>query len=80
VFLYEVETWFLTLRDEHGLKVFENGLLRRIFELKGDEVTGSWRKLHNRLYFSSCIIKIIQSRRIRWIGHVIRMGYEDKCI
>jgi hypothetical protein len=37
----------LTLREEHRLRVFENRVLRRIFEPKGDEVTGEWRKLHN---------------------------------
>jgi hypothetical protein len=46
--LYECETWSLSLREEHELKVFENRMLRRIFEPKRDEVTGCWRKLqHN---------------------------------
>jgi hypothetical protein len=51
---------------------------RRIFGLKRDEVTGEWRKLHNKelrdLYSSSSIIRIIKSRRMRWAGHVPRMG------
>jgi hypothetical protein len=47
VVLYGCETWSLTLREEHRLKVFENRLLRRIFGPKRDEVTGEWRKLHN---------------------------------
>jgi hypothetical protein len=47
VILYEYETWSLTLRDEHRLRVFENRALRRIFGPKRDEVTGEWRKLHN---------------------------------
>jgi hypothetical protein len=41
-----VKTWFLTLREEHRLRVFENGVLRRIFGTKRDEVTGGWRKFH----------------------------------
>jgi hypothetical protein len=44
VFLYGCETWFLTLREEHRLRVFENRVLRRIFGPKRDEVTGGWRK------------------------------------
>jgi hypothetical protein len=47
VVLYGCETWTLTLREEHRLRVFENRVLRRIFGLKRDEVTGEWRKLHN---------------------------------
>jgi hypothetical protein len=61
--------------------VFENRVLRRIFGPKRDEVTGSWRKLRNEelhnLYSSPSIIKIIKSRRMRWAGHVARMGQED---
>ena len=47
VVLYGCETWSLTLREESRLRVFENWLLRRIFDPKRDEVTGEWRKLHN---------------------------------
>jgi hypothetical protein len=58
--------------------VFENRVLRRIFGLKRDEVTGEWRKLHNEklhnLYISASIIRMIRSRRMRWAGHVARMG------
>jgi hypothetical protein len=58
--------------------VFENRVLRRIFGPKRDGVTGGWRKLHNEelhnLYTSSSIIRIIKSRRMRWAGHVARMG------
>jgi hypothetical protein len=46
VLLYGCETWSLTLREEHRLRVFENKVLRRIFAPKRDEVTGEWRKLH----------------------------------
>jgi hypothetical protein len=65
------------LREEHRLRVFENRVLRRIFEPKRDEVTGEWRKLHNEehhnLYSSSDIIRQVKSRRMRWAGHVARM-------
>jgi hypothetical protein len=58
--------------------VFENRVLRKIFVWKRDEVTGGWRKLHNEelhnLYSSPSIIRMIKSRRMRWAGHVARMG------
>jgi hypothetical protein len=58
--------------------VFENRMLRRIFGPKRDEVTGEWRKLHNEefhnLYSSPNIIRMIKSRRMKWAGHVARMG------
>jgi hypothetical protein len=58
--------------------MFENTVLRRIFGPKRDEVTGDWRKLHHeelhRLYSSPSIIRMIKSRRMRWAGHVARMG------
>jgi hypothetical protein len=58
--------------------VFENRVLRRIFGPKRDEETGGWRKLHNvelrDLYSSPSIIRIIKSERMRWAGHVARMG------
>jgi hypothetical protein len=60
--------------------VFENRVLRRIFEPKRDEATGEWRKLHNEemnnLYSSPNIVRVIKSRRLRWAGHVARMGGE----
>jgi hypothetical protein len=63
---------------EHRLNVFENRVLRRIFGPKTDEVTGAWRKLLNEefhnLYSSHNIIRVTKSRRMRWVGHVTRMG------
>jgi hypothetical protein len=60
------------------LRVFENRVLRRIFGPKRDEVTGHWRKLHNEerhnLYSSPNIIRMMKSKRMRWAGHVARMG------
>jgi hypothetical protein len=68
----------LTLREEHRLTVFENRVLRRIFGPKTDGVTGEWRRPHNEelndLYSSPNIIRLIKSRRMRWVGHVARMG------
>jgi hypothetical protein len=78
VILYGCETWAVTLREEHRLRVFENKVLRRTFGPRRDEVTGGRRKLHNEelrdLYSSPSIIRIIKSRRIRWAGHVARMA------
>jgi hypothetical protein len=65
------------LREEHRLIVFENRVLRRIFGPKREE-DGSWRKLHNDelhgLYSSPNIVRVTKSRRLRWVGHVARMG------
>jgi hypothetical protein len=78
VVLYGCETWSLTLREEHELRVFENRVLRRIFGPKRDEVTGELRRLYkeelNDLYSSPNIIRVIKSRRRRWAGLVARMG------
>jgi hypothetical protein len=66
------------IKEEHKLRVFENWVLRRIYGPKRDGVRGGWRKLHNEelhnLYSSPSIIRIIKSRRMRWAGHVARMG------
>jgi hypothetical protein len=68
----------LALREEHRLRLFENGVLRRIFGPKRDEVTGEWRNLHYEelrdLHSSPSIIRMIKTRRMRWVGHVARMG------
>jgi hypothetical protein len=72
------ETWFLTLREEYRMRVFENRVLRRIFGPKEDEVTGGWRKLHSEellnLYSSPSIIRTIKTRGMRWAGHLERIG------
>jgi hypothetical protein len=77
VVLYGCETWSLTLREEHRLRVFENRMLRKIFGPKRKK-DGSWRKLHNdelhSLYSSPNIVRVIKSRRVRWAGHGARMG------
>jgi hypothetical protein len=68
------ETWSLTLREEHRLRVFEIGTEEDIWT-EESEVTGEWRKLHNEelhdLYSSPSIIRIIKARRMRWAGHVV---------
>jgi hypothetical protein len=78
VVLYECETWSLTLREKHRLRVFENRVLRRIFGPKRDKVTREWRSLHSGelhiLYSSPDIIRQIKSRRMSWTGHVAHMG------
>jgi hypothetical protein len=78
VVVYGCEIWSLTVREEHKLRVFENRVLRRIFGPKRDGVTGGWRKLHNEelhdLYSSPSIIRIKKLGRMRWAGHVARMG------
>jgi hypothetical protein len=78
VVLYGCKTWSLTLREERWLRVFENRVLRRIFGHKRDEVTREWRKLHNEeftvLNSLPNVVRGMKSRRIRWAGHVARMG------
>jgi hypothetical protein len=77
VVLYGCETWSLTVEEEYRLRVFENRVLRKIFGPKSVE-DGSWRKLHNDelhgLYSSPNIVRVIKSRKMRWAGHVTRMG------
>jgi hypothetical protein len=78
--LYMCETWSLQLREEHRVRVCESEVLRRIFGLKRDEIIGGWGKLskkelHN-LYSSANIVRMIESRRMRWSGHIAGMGWK----
>jgi hypothetical protein len=74
---YGCDTWSLTLREEHRLRIFENRVFRRIFGPKRDEVTGGWRKLHNEelhnLYSSPCIIRVV-----KWESQKEREHWEDQ--
>ena len=80
IVLYGCETWSLTLREQSKLRLFEKMVLRGIFGPRTDEITGDWRRLHkeelNDLYSSPNIVRVIKSRRMRWAGHVARMGEE----
>ena len=84
VVLYGCETWSLTLWEERKLRVLENMMLRRIFGPRRDEVTEEWRGSHNEepndLYSSTNIVRLVKSRRMRWAGHVARMGEEMGCV
>ena len=78
VVLYGCETWSLILREEMKLRMIENKIFRRIFGPRRVELTGHWSRLHNEglndLYSSPNIVRVIKSRRMRWTGHVTRMG------
>jgi hypothetical protein len=75
---YGCETRSLILRKEHGLRVFENRVQRKIFGPNRGQIIWGWRKLHteelHNLYSSPDIIKMIKSRRMRWAGHVACVG------
>jgi hypothetical protein len=81
VVLYGCETWSLALREEHKVQVFENRVLRRIFGQNRDEMKGGWRKLHNEglhnLHSSPIIIRMIKSRRMRWVEHVSQIWAKE---
>ena len=70
----------MTRREGRKLRVFENMVMMRIFGARRDGVTGEWRRLHNEelndLYSSPNNVRVIKSRRMRWAGHVARMGEE----
>jgi len=72
IYFYGCETWSLTLKEQHGLRILEKRVLWRIFGLKRDEVAGNWRRLHNEELRNFCassnIIRVIKSRRMRWAG------------
>ena len=76
--LYGYETWSLTFREEHRLRMYENRVLRRIFGPKREEVTEEGRRLHNvkfhDLFASPNVILMIKLRRMRWNGHVVYMA------
>ena len=77
VVLYGCETWSVMLKEECGLRFFENMMLKKLFGTKRGEVAGMWRRLRNKelyaLNFSANIIRVIKWRRLRWAGHVARM-------
>jgi hypothetical protein len=78
VALYECKTWFLALREEHRLRVFDNKVLRKVFGPKREELTGDWTKLHSgdyhNLYFSPITVWVTKLWKIRWAGHVARVS------
>jgi hypothetical protein len=80
VVLCGCEPWSLTLKEEHRLGLFDIRVMKRIFGPRRDEVTGERKMLHSRELHNMClstdIIKRIKSRRMRWTGHVARMGEE----
>jgi len=84
VAFYGCDTWSLRLREERRLRAFEKRVLRRIFGPKRGEVTGKWRTVHSEelnddMYSSPNEFRVIKSRRMRWAGHVVRVGGEE-CI
>jgi hypothetical protein len=84
VVLYGFENWFLTLKNEHRLRVSENRVLRRIFVPKGDKVTGGWRKLHSEELHIMCslpnIIRMIKSKADEIGGACGTHASNEKCI
>jgi hypothetical protein len=81
VVLHCCETYFLALREEYRLRVFENRVLRRIFGPKKDEAMGRWRKLHNKelhdLYSLPSMIRIMKLRRMEWAGGILYLALHN---
>ena len=75
--MYDCKASSLTLREEHGLRVFESRVLRKTFGPE-KEVAGEWRRLHNEELYaplpSQNIIRMMKQRRMSWAGHVARLG------
>ena len=82
-YISSIETWSLALREETRLRVLENSVLRRTFGPERDEVTGEWRRLRNEelydLYCSPHVIRVINSRIMRYLGHAHEWGRGDVC-
>jgi len=83
VVLTGCENWSLLLREDRRLRVFEQRVVRRAFGPKMDDVTGEGRKLHNEelrdLYSLPKIVRVVKSRRMRWVWHMARMGRGEVC-
>jgi hypothetical protein len=83
VVLYGCETWSLTLSEECRVGVLENRVWRIIFGPKRDELTEEWRKLHSEelsnLYNLPTILRVMKSRRMRWVRHLARIGRGEAC-
>jgi hypothetical protein len=75
-FIHGCETWSVPLREQHRLRVFETGVLRKISGVTRDEARGKWRKLQNKqfytLYSSPNVVRVIKSRIMSWAGRVAR--------
>jgi hypothetical protein len=74
VVLFDHESWSLILREEHGLRVFENRVLRRISGPKREKMVGGWRRLHNEdlhNWYTEPNIRVIKSRRVIWAMHIV---------
>jgi len=84
VVLYGCETWSLTLREEHRLRVLETGVMRKIFGHESGKVRRNCRRLCNEEFYDLCsspyVIRMNKSRRMKWDGHVARMGVGEERI
>jgi hypothetical protein len=82
--LYDYDTWSLTLREEHRLRVSENRVLKRIFGPKREEVAGDWGRVHNEdlcnLFALPIFIRLMKSRRMKWGGACDIKVRNEMCI